>query len=115
MEISDDKFVELFENVASIKTSNTTMFDMLLTLQKDFTDLRQLYNGIPEIVKKEVQGCQNKFHPDSNAPEEVRKDNIVKRELTAQELKYKKMLTIAGWISAISLLVGILLSLRAVT
>jgi len=114
MEISDDKFVELFENVASIKTSNTNMCTMLITVQSDIRELNKFNQiDIPIMIKKEVNSCQARFHPDSDQPEEIKKDNVERRRLTIQELKYKKALTISVWIGVLSLVVGILLSVRA--
>lgn len=109
MEVSDDKFIELFENVASIKTSNTSMSGILTEVRKDIIELREFTKTeVPKMIEEEVKNCQGKYHPP-----EGRKDKIERRKLTEQELKYKKALTIGAWISAISLLAGILLSLRA--
>jgi len=114
MEISDDKFITLFEDVASIKTANNTVIGLLKIVQDDVKELKEFnQTDIPLMIETKVKSCQNKFHPDADQPEDVKKDNKERRRLTAQELKYKKALTISVWIGVLSLIMGILLSIRS--
>jgi len=114
MEISDDKLVELFEDVASIKTSSGSMSGLLITVQNDIAELKTAFQkNIPVMISDEVKKCQNRFHSDADQPEDAKKENKERRRLTAQELKYKKALTISVWIGVLSLIMGILLSIRS--
>ncbi len=114
MEVSDDKFIALFEDVASIKTANNTVIGLLKIVQDDVKELKEFnQHDIPTMIETKVKNCQNKFHPDADQPEDTKKENKERRRLTAQELKYKKALTISVWIGVLSLIMGILLSIRS--